>query len=179
MKSLLLFLLLLFLFAACNEPAPATATDEKTPASTETLNYPYTTDHPGDNWEIGDPKHSLMVLTSLKAYENGNIDECIKAFADSVSLAFDNYEARVSKDTLKAIFGRERSQLKSFKVDMDDWESVISKDKKDEWVSLWYKQVWEDGTGKVDSLDVMDDLKIVNGKIAVLDQKVRHFAAKK
>ncbi len=34
---------------------------------------------------------------------------------------------------------------------MEDWESVISKDKKEEWVTLWYSQKWEDMKGKTDS----------------------------
>jgi hypothetical protein len=62
---------------------------------------------------------------------------------------------------------------------MEDYEAVQSKDKKDEWVSLWYKAVNTDKKGKVDSVFKMFDLKIENGKIAVLDQKQRRYPAKK
>jgi hypothetical protein len=64
-------------------------------------------------------------------------------------------------------------------VYMQDWESVISKDKQDEWVTLWYKQVWTDKKGKMDSMEVVNDAKIVNGKIVVLDEAIRHYPAKK
>jgi len=43
---------------------------------------------------------------------------------------------------------------------MHDWESVISKDKKEQYVSLWYTQVMEDNKGKTDSLAIMDDVKL-------------------
>ena len=50
--------------------------------------------------------------------------------------------------------------MKSIDVKMSDWESVISKDKKEEWVTLWYRQKWEDMKGKKDSADIIDDLRI-------------------
>ncbi|HEV8273418.1 MAG TPA: hypothetical protein VGQ04_19020, partial [Chitinophagaceae bacterium] len=58
-------------------------------------------------------------------------------------------------------------------------ETVISKDKKNEWVSLWYKEKWTDSQGKSDSIFHMDDVKIVNGKIAQIDQKSRKYMKKK
>jgi hypothetical protein len=62
---------------------------------------------------------------------------------------------------------------------MNDWESVISADKKDEWVTLWYKQIQTDKKGKTDSLGVVDDAKIVNGKIVLLDEKIQHYPVAK
>jgi len=38
---------------------------------------------------------------------------------------------------------------------------------------------WTDAKGKTDSVYMMDDLKIENGKITVLDEKSRHFPAAK
>ena len=64
-------------------------------------------------------------------------------------------------------------------VKMGDWESVISKDKKTEYVTMWYREIWTDKKGKTDSLAVIDDCKIVNGKIVELDEKIQHFPAKK
>ena len=67
----------------------------------------------------------------------------------------------------------------SVKIVMGDYESVISKDKKDEWVTLWYKQIVTDKKGKVDSMSVVNDAKIENGKITVLDEKTRKFPVPK
>lgn len=58
---------------------------------------------------------------------------------------------------------------------MDDWESVKLKDGSREYVSLWYKEITTDKKGKTDSVFVMDDLLIKNGKIVSIDQKIRHF----
>ena len=67
----------------------------------------------------------------------------------------------------------------SVKIDLHDFESVISKDKKDEFVTLWYNQTTTDKKGKVDSVSVINDLKISNGKIVALDEAFRHFPVKK
>jgi hypothetical protein len=69
--------------------------------------------------------------------------------------------------------------MKNMSIIMDDFESVISKDRKNEYVSLWYKQKWQDAKGVWDSLSVMDDLKIKDGKIASIDEKIRHYPKKK
>ena len=62
---------------------------------------------------------------------------------------------------------------------MSDWESVIAADKSEEWVTLWYKQYQTDKKGVTDSLGVVDDCKIVNGKIVVLDEKIQHLGPPK
>ena len=77
------------------------------------------------------------------------------------------------------MFTKSRAALKNMEVKMDDWESVISKDKNTEYVSLWYKELWEDTKGKKDSLVQMDDLRMKNGKIVGIDQKSRKLSAKK
>ena len=61
---------------------------------------------------------------------------------------------------------------------MHDWESVHGKDNKQDWVSIWYRAKWTDKNNKLDSVMFMDDAKIENGKIRVLDTKLRHFPKK-
>ncbi len=85
----------------------------------------------------------------------------------------------MGKDSLIALFKRSRSEAKSMTIKMEDFESVKSKDGKEEYVSLWYKQIWEDQKGKKDSVECMDDMRIENGKIALLNQKIRHFGSRK
>ena len=180
MKKVIFLFLVIFSLASCND-ASTTKTDSKDSTAvvaTDSMNYPYTIKNP-DTWETGDRQHTLNVLKSLKAYENGNIDEAVSYFGDSVRLRFDEYDEKVSKDTLKALFTRWRGQSKSVYVEMHDWESVKSKVKNEEYVSLWYKQVNESLDGKKDSVSVMDDLKIENGKIIELDEKTRKFPKKK
>ncbi len=179
MKKVIFLLLVIFSLVSCKDEADnATASSKDSTSTTDTMNYPYTIKDP-DTWEPGDKKHTLNVLKALKAYENGNIEESVSYFGDSVRVRFDELDAKLSNDSLKAIFKQARARYKSIKVDMKDWESVKSKAKNEEYVSLWYKEVWEDNNGKKDSLSIMDDLKIENGKIVELDQKTRKFPKKK
>jgi hypothetical protein len=175
------------LFTSCNNSGEsATAKDESkkdetkvASASTETkMDYAYTIEHP-DYWEIGPKENTKMVLASLKAWETGNVEDAMKDFGDSIDLRFDGYREKLSKDSAKAMFIKQRSMSKAMQITMDDFESVKSTDGKEQWVSMWYRQKWQDQKGVWDSIYQMDDLKIENGKIIVLDEKSRHFAKKK
>ena len=182
MKKLLIFTCASFFAIGCSnqatvkEDTPAVATTD----STEKIDYAYLPEgHSPDYWDRGDQKKVAMVLKSLKAFETGHIDECLAPFADSISWSFDGFDKKISKDTLAAMFKDAWKNMSSMKVYMDDYEAVISKDKKEEFVTLWYKQVTTDKKGKVDSIACVDDLKIENGKITLLDEKSRKFPAKK
>ncbi|MEO8765915.1 MAG: hypothetical protein ABI416_16560 [Ginsengibacter sp.] len=142
------------------------------------MDYPYTIDHP-DNWDMGSPENTMVALSSLKAYEAGNIDECIKYVGDSINLQFDGLDIKITKDSLKTILTKDRGNLKSLTLKMYDWESVISKDKSEEFVTLWYKQSWEDLKGKKDSLSIVDDIKVKNAKIVEISETSRKFPARK
>lgn len=175
MKKLWLSLLTGFVFISCNNQKSQMASTKDSSVqntSAEKMNYPYSINHP-DNWDIGNNQNTLVALSALKAYENGNVDESMKYFGDSVRLEFDKMDTTLSHDSLTAMFTKQRKNLKSMNVRMDDWESVVSKDKKDEWVTLWYHQKWETSNGKVDSADVINDLKMQNGKIVRLDEYTR------
>jgi hypothetical protein len=65
------------------------------------------------------------------------------------------------------------------KIKMNDWESVISADKTEEWVTLWYKEYHTDKKGNVDSMGVVDDLKIEKGKAVILDEKTQKLGPPK
>ena len=177
MKKMILFFLAGIAFSSCNNQGTETkeaTKDSTTTAAAEpaTLNYPYTIDHP-DYWEMGTNQNTMVALGALKAFENGNIPETMKYFGDSVQLQFDGLDKTLPADSLQAMFTNMRNGYKSINVKMNDWESVISKDKKQEWVTLWYREKWEDTKGKTDSLDIIDDLKLKDGKIVRLDEYSR------
>jgi len=142
--------------------------------SNEKIDFVYTAED-GDNWEPGSRQHAANVMKALKAYETNNIAECMSYFGDTVELRFDNFFAKLSNDSTGKFFAKGRNEQASYTVKMDYWESVKSKDGSREYVSLWYKEFMTDKKGKADSLYVMDDLLIKNGKIATIDQKVRHY----
>lgn len=176
MKKNSLLCLTVIAFASCNSGETATTDAMKDTAtstvSAETMNYPYSIDHP-DYWNMGSNENTMVALSALKAYENGDVPGSIKYFGDSVQLQFDGFDKTISADSLQAMFTKDRGGMKSIEVKMSDWESVISKDKESEWVTLWYREKWEDMKGNKDSADVINDLKLKNGKIVRLDEYTR------
>ena len=169
MKKLFIAFLALALFS-CNNKEKTASTGEGN--TTETPKYPYTIDHP-DNWDIGSTANTMVALSALKAFEEGKLDESMTYFADSVRVMMDGLDKNMSKDSLKAMLVPQREMYKSMRIKMEDWESVISKDKTEEWVTLWYKQYWETTAGVTDSMSVIDDLKINKGKIERLAEYSR------
>jgi hypothetical protein len=87
-------------------------------------------------------------------------------------------DAKLVKDSVKSLFAKNRGDLKSFEIKMDDWESVISKDKNAEYVSLMYTEICEDAKGKKYSLVHMYDFRIKYGKIVGIYQKSRKYPTK-
>ncbi|MBO9682694.1 MAG: hypothetical protein J7502_08520 [Flavisolibacter sp.] len=167
---------------ACNSSDTKTAespgTDNTKVAAISTNDLAYPGKDWGD-WQPGSMENLKTALQALKDFETGNVDACVNAFADSVKLAFDGMEETFSKDSVLKMFSEDRKNLKTVQIDMDDYETVKSKDGKQEYVSMWYKQKWQDQKGNWDSVICMDDMKFVNGKIASLDEKRRKLAKKK
>ena len=185
MKAFLSFSCLILLVTACNTPEKkaesmsADSSKSMMESSSEEVKYPYTLDKPYKNWQPGDKKNTQVVLNMLKAWETKNAAECASYFGDSVDLSLDYFHKVIQHDSLTAMLEHSWEDYATVNLKMDDWESVISEDKKDEWVTVWYKQTWTDKKGKMDSMAVVNDAKIVNGKIVVFDEKVRHFPAPK
>ncbi len=185
MKRLFLFACTALMAAGCNNSSDSKDTKttdsagKAAPATAAKMDYPYTLDEPYKNWQPGDQQHAVTVMKSLKAFETGDIAACMAGFGDSVDVRFDGYRARLSHDSLMKQFTAQRANYASIVIKMGDWESVISEDKKEQWVTMWYKQVETDKKGKVDSMSVVDDAKIENGKIVLLDEKIQHYPAKK
>lgn len=182
-KTIFVALASAFIFS-CNSKPESTETTAKDSAAAEpvveNISYAYTpVHHQPDNWDMGDQKNVALVLASLKAFENGKVEDALAAFADSVQWSADGFDKKLSKEEIRKEFTDAWAKMASTKIDMDDYETVVSKDKKDNWVGLWYKQTTTYKSGKKDSLYFMDDLKIENGKITVLDEKQRKFPSPK
>ena len=170
MRKSLALCLLIYISVSCNHLAKNINVEADSTSST----YAYTISKP-DNWEVGSTKNTALVLRSLKDFENNKIEESLAAFADSVIWRSDYVEGKFSKDTIRAMLNASWNQLSARKINMHDFESVISKDKKDEYVTIWYVETTTDKKGKTDSVAIVNDLKIVNGKIVALDEAIRHF----
>lgn len=164
------FLFALFALAvSCKDDSSANNND-----SVDQSQFAYTIKHPFQ-WEWGDKNNIKIALDGLKAYEKGNVSAAFKDYADTVLIQLDGFEKRMSKDSLLSFFIRERSAIKRMGIEMNDYLTVKSKDGKSEYVSLWYKHLWEDQYGKIDSLECMDDLSFKNGKVVLWNGKVRRY----
>ncbi|MBS4073193.1 MAG: nuclear transport factor 2 family protein [Algoriphagus sp.] len=152
------------------------AEEKKEVASNVT--YPYSLEKP-DNWDIGSKENTLLVMNALKAFEDNKVEDCLSYFADTVRWRADYMDQTLSKDSLRVAMTNLRNSIQAVQVKMGDFESVISKDKKDEWVTLWYTEIVTDKTGKTDSLAMVNDIKVANGKIVELNESIRHFPTKK
>ncbi len=163
-----------FLFMSCNDTGSSSSkvtSDKNADTSSTSKNYPYSIKHP-DNWNIGNTQNTYNALSALKQWENKNIDESMKYFADSVHIQFDGIDRKISHDSLRVMITPD-STMKNRHVNMQDWVSVVSKDKSEEYVTLWYREFMENDKGIQDSMDVINDLKMKDGKIVALDQYVR------
>ena len=185
MKKLLLFSVVAVFAISCNENksdnAASTATDSSKATGTPiaNLDFPYKLEKPYAEWQPGDPMHAVNAMKCLKAWETNNIAESVSYFGDSLDFRADYFQQKLPHDSLTGFFSKQRNLYSNVTIKMGDWESVISKDKKIEYVTMWYKQITTDKNGKTDSIAVVDDCKIVNGKIVELDERVQHYAAKK
>lgn len=179
----LLFVSCIGLLAACSDASKEESTTvagaaDSTAAAVK-IEYPYTLEQPYKNWQPGDQQLAVTAMKALQAFEKGDVAGSVQYFADSVQLRFDYLDTKLSNDSLKKFFTAERAKYSKIVISMGDWESVISEDKKTTYVTMWYKQESTDLKGKVETLNVVDDCKMVNGKIAELDEKVQHLPVKK
>lgn len=170
MKKLTILLLAVSAIA-CNNASTNTKADA---AKDAPVKYAYTIDHP-DNWEIGSQANTALALNALKLWEDSKMDECVKNFGDSTKVSFDALDKKLGRDSLKAMFIGARNNYKNLSISMKDWESVISKDKKEAWVTVWYVQKFDDSKGGKDSVSIVNDMEIKNGKIVQLVEYTRKF----
>lgn len=159
------------LFIACKQKSSTDATAAKT----DSVTYPYTIDHP-DQWML-DTSHTntLTVLNALKSFEKNDTAEMKKYIADSIKANFDGEAFKGTNKQFLVFTKGARDSYKDLKVKMHDWESVVSKTDKDQWVTIWYKQTFIDLKGKTDSMEVINDFQMKDGRIATLNEYVRHF----
>ncbi len=166
------------LLAACNNPQKSE--DNKQPGELSTrndgkkLDLPYPLESIPD-WEKGDDNNVPIAMNFLKSYEVKDFSTLRGYLADTVNFTYDNGNFRGTKDQMVKFLKNFRDNRADVKIEMNDYETVKSKSKNQEYVSLWYKEKITDLQGKMDSAFVMDDYRIKGGKIASIDTKFRHL----
>ena len=167
-KTFLLLAGALLAMAACKQP------ETKTEATTATPDYPYKIKNP-DYW-LMDTGHTntMTALKLIKAFETVDTAGLKAPFGDSIEFNYDGGKFKgLSTEFAKTGADMARS-MKNLKIDMKDWEAVVSKDGKEEWVTLWYVQKWTDEKGGVDSVSLVNDLQFKAGKIVKFNEYAMH-----
>jgi hypothetical protein len=180
MKQLIVITCLAVAMASCNDSkttSSGTDTSGTKPAADVTL--PFKLAEPYKNWQTGSNENVVAAMGGLKAFVDNDVAALAAALGDSVALRFDYYREKLPRDSAMKVFAAERAKYKDLVITMYDYESVISADKTEEYVTMWYKQNWKNDKGVGDSVSVVDDCKMKNGKMIELDEKVQHFPAKK
>lgn len=183
MKQLMLITCLAFALASCNDDQKDKAKSETGEAKTVTpadVKLPFPLEKPYKGWQMMENNdNTIAAMNCLKYFVDKDYAAMAAIFGDSIEIRLDGFAAKMSRDSASKVLSAQRPMYNDLTITMYDYESVISADKKDEYVTMWYKQAWKDDKGKADSLNVVDDCKMQNGKIIQLDEKVQHFPAKK
>ena len=114
-------------------------------------------------------------MNCLRAFETNDMNAIGQYLADSVEFYVDTINFKGTKAELIKLFTDFRGSLESYSVEMKDYESVKSKNRGEEWVGLWYVENAKQKGGKAYSLMCMDDIKIIGGKVALIDSKNRPY----
>lgn len=179
MKQFFMLAAIPFLIIACNNAdnktaEPATTEDK----STTEVKLPFSLEMPYRNWAIGSNENVVAAMNIMKAYIDNDVTAMAAGVGDSVIFDFDYFQATMSRDSAMKFFTADRSKYSELKINVYDYVSVISADKKSEWVTIWYKQSWKDTKGVADSMNVVDDIRLEKGKMVELSEKVSHFMKK-
>lgn len=169
MKHWFMALLAVVSMAACKTQQ----TESETPAAD--IQLPYTLEKPYNEWQIGKTENVRIVMSMIRAWETKDLTQCATFFADTTELSFDGYNAVLPHDSIPGFLDGSWTGMAGVQILMQDYESVVSKDQQHEWVTLWYKQIITDDKGNKDSLNLINDAKIENGKITIFSEYVQHF----
>lgn len=183
MKQMFVIIFLAVAIASCNNDDKNKTSSEPVetkPAAAADVKLPYPLDRPYRGWQMMTSNdNTIAAMSSLKAFVDKDYAAMAASFGDSIEIRLDGFAAKLSRDSATKMMTAQRPMYNDLVITMYDYESVISADKKDEYVTLWYKQAWKDDKGKGDSLNIVDDCKMQNGKMIELDEKIQHFQAKK
>ncbi|UKT65593.1 hypothetical protein [Pedobacter mucosus] len=170
MKKIFSILLITIIFVACKNKEVDTIDSTQSDAS----KYPYSLKKV-QGWQMNsDSKNMITAMMLIKTFEKFDTAGMGKILADSVEFDLDGYQFKGTKSLfLKQIQG-EFAKMASFKIDMEDAESVINKDKSEECVSLWYNQISTTKEGKIDTINLYNDIKLKNGKVIRLSEYAQH-----
>jgi hypothetical protein len=140
-------------FTACNSNDDAKVGSASTTDSTKkTETYVYKADYSSD-FEIGDSKYSHLLLDVWKAWDDGDLSKSKDHFADSVTMLFANgYTFKATRDSFLIMGQKIRDNYTRMQSTTEAFIPLKSKDKDQNWVAIWGKEISTSKEGKTDSV---------------------------
>ncbi|MEO6231877.1 MAG: hypothetical protein ABJB11_14855 [Ferruginibacter sp.] len=155
-------------FSCSDQKTETTATPEAAKASAP---LPYTAAYSSD-FEMGNPAYVATILQgSWKDWETNNMDNMKSWVADTI-VAFHSDNTMIQgADSLIALWKRGRAEYVSVIDSVDAAMAVYSKDKNENWVLVWAREINQKADGKKDTMALMETWRInKDGKADMLLQ---------
>jgi len=138
-------------FAACNsnnEPAKVEAMNAGNDSTQmDNTSYPYTPDY-SHNFEIGSTKNAQTLLQLYKDWDNNTLENSKSSFADVDTMIFaDGTMFAGTRDSFFTVAKQMRSQMTTMVDSVHAWVPLRSKDKNEDWVLIWTKEIATDAKG--------------------------------
>src|SRR4030095_13577314 len=150
MKKLLVLASVAF-FAACNsgsDTAKVEAMSSGDSTKMDDTNYPYTSDY-SHNFEIGSSKNAMTLLQLYKDWDNNTLDNSKSSFAENDTMYFeDGTMFAGSRDSFFVVANKMRAQMGTVVDSIHAWVPLRSKDKNEDWVLIWAREISTDAKGK-------------------------------
>ena len=159
--------------AACNnsDNAKVESMNKDSTASTkmddDNMNYPYTADY-SHNFEIGSSKNAMAILQLYKDWDGNNLDNAKNLFAENndTMVFADGNMFTGSRDTLFSIAKQMRGQMGTVVDSVHAWLPLRSKDRNEDWVLIWTREIATDAKGKRTSRELQETWRFdKDGKI--------------
>jgi hypothetical protein len=174
MRKTFLFLIAVVMLAACsNEKKEETKADDQAKSS---VALPYTASY-SSSFEMGDPKHVATILQgSWKDWEENKLNKT-NWLADTIVAYHSNFMVTQGADSLIARWKRFRNGYTSVIDTIEAAMSVRSKDKNENWVLVWGKEINTNLEGKTDTSYLMETWRI--NKDGKADMLLQHDRARR
>ncbi|MGN7824069.1 hypothetical protein ACTJJB_28360 [Chitinophaga sp. 22536] len=175
MKKIPLFVLIAFLAACTSSPnqsqTAADTTSGPGPAKQENMAYPYTASYSSD-FEMGDTKNAQTLLTVYQNWDNNTLDSAKRFFAENDTMFFsDGIMFAGNRDSLFVLAKKKRGPMGNVVDSIHAWIPLRSKDKKEEWVVIWTREIATDAHGKKTAKELQETWRFdKNGKINLMYQ---------
>lgn len=145
--------------------------ESMTSAKQESMTYPYKPGYSSD-FEIGDAKNAQTLLELYQNWDNNTLDNSKSSFAENDTMFFaDGGMFAGSRDSLFVVAKKMRGQMGSLVDSVHAWVPLRSKDRKEDWVIIWTREISTDAKGKKTARELQETWRFdKNGKVNLMYQ---------